>query len=308
MNKEKVLKITHDGELTIGDMEIPCYVLEDGQRVVSGRGVQDLLRLTDDKTSRSLPGSRLKRLFNYRAFKPIFANKLDPDQFQITKCKKGQTLVHGFSGPLLIDLCDAIIEVKNTPHLKLTVRQQIIAKQAEIIIRTVAKVGIIALIDEATGYQEVRDRLALQKILDKYLKDEWAKWTKTFPNEFYKHLFRLKGLPYPPSESSKRPRYVGHWTNDIIYSRLAPGVLTELKKKNPSDLPGKRRKRKFFQYLTEDIGDPVLKELLMKVIFLMRGCNRWSEFKRILERSAQKYGDTIPLELDDRIEEPQKDK
>jgi len=45
-------------------------------------------------------------------------------------------------------------------------------------------------------------------------------------------LFRLKNLPYPPI-SAKRPSYIGHWTNDIVYDRLAPGVLSDLRKKNP---------------------------------------------------------------------------
>jgi hypothetical protein len=297
--KEKILKVTHFGELPIGESKTPCYVLEDGQRVLSGRGVQELLKLTDEKDGRFLAGSRLKRLFNYKAFKPIFTKKLDPDQIRIIKCRKGQTLIHGYEPTLLVDLCDAIIEVKNS-GVKLTQRQQIIAMQAEVLIRAVAKVGIIALIDEATGYQEIRDRLALQKILDKYLTDEWAKWSKTFPDDFYKHLFRLKNLPYPPPTSGKRPKYVGHWTNDIIYSRLAPGVLKALKEKTPR-LPSGTRIRKFHQSLTRDYGHPALKELLTNVIFLMKSCTLWSDFKRRLNRVVQKYGDTIPMELNDEV-------
>ena len=168
-----------------------------------------------------------------------------------------------------------------------------IIEACDLVIRGLARVGIIALIDEATGYQEVRDRLALQKILDKYLTDEWAKWTKTFPDDYYKELFRLKGLPYPPT-SSKRPGYIGHWTNDIVYTRLAPGVLRELKKINPR-LPSGNRKRKFFQYLTSDWGNPALREHLSHTIFLMKACTVWEDFKRRLDRAAPKYGDTIPM-------------
>jgi len=84
--------------------------------------------------------------------------------------------------------------------------QKHIAQKCKILLRGFATVGIIALVDEATGFQEVRDRIALQKILDKFITDEWAKWTKTFPDEFYKELFRLKDIPYPPT-SMKRPSY-----------------------------------------------------------------------------------------------------
>ena len=36
--------ITHDGNLDLGDVNIPCYVLEDSTRVLSGMGMQDALK------------------------------------------------------------------------------------------------------------------------------------------------------------------------------------------------------------------------------------------------------------------------
>jgi hypothetical protein len=197
---------------------------------------------------------------------------------------------------VLPKICEIFLDAREAKALLPS--QMNTAKQSEILIRGLATVGIIALVDEATGYQEIRDRIALRKILDKYITDEWAKWTKTFPDEFYKELFRLKGVPYPPSAGSKKPSYVGHWTNDVVYSRLAPGVLRELKKQVPR-MPGGSRKRKFHQHLTPEVGHPALKDHLSKVIFLMRGFNKWSDFKRALERAAEKYGDTIQLPLDD---------
>jgi P63C domain len=76
---------------------------------------------------------------------------------------------------------------------KLTEHQKPIASACDFLIRGLAHIGIIALVDEATGYQEVRDRLALQAILDAYLRKELAAWAKRFPDEFYKQMFRLKG-------------------------------------------------------------------------------------------------------------------
>jgi hypothetical protein len=37
-----------------------------------------------------------------------------------------------------------------------------IAKQCELLVRAFARVGIVALVDEVTGYQEIRDRETLQ--------------------------------------------------------------------------------------------------------------------------------------------------
>jgi hypothetical protein len=178
-----------------------------------------------------------------------------------------------------------------------------IIEACDILMRALAHVGITALVDEATGFQEVRDRQALQKILEKYISDEWAKWTRRFPPEFYKQLFRLKGIPFPPSEGTKKPSYVGHWTNDIVYSRLAPGVLAKLREVNPRTASGGRA-RKHHQHLTEDVGAPELQQHLSNVTFLMKTCQTWAEFKERLEVAAPKVGDTMRLPLTTTVPEP----
>jgi hypothetical protein len=58
------------------------------------------------------------------------------------------------------------------------------AQAAESLIVSIAKVGVAAIIDEATGFQHDRDRDALQKLLDRYLRKEYAAWAKRFPGEF----------------------------------------------------------------------------------------------------------------------------
>ncbi|MCL4234413.1 MAG: hypothetical protein KJ042_07835, partial [Deltaproteobacteria bacterium] len=115
--------------------------------------------------------------------------------------------------------------------------------------------------------------------------------------EFYKQLFRLRGIPYPPTTKNK-PGYIGHWTNDIVYNRLTPGLLKKLRELNPRTEMG-HRARKHHQYFTEDYGVPELKEHIASVIFLMKSCVSWDDFKRRLERSAPKQGDQIRLPLED---------
>ena len=142
------------------------------------------------------------------------------------------------------------------------------AKQAHIIVKAFAKTGVIAVIDEVTGYQNVRKREALEAILNKYLRTEFAVWAKTFSDQFYKEIFRLKGWVYDP-KSIKRTSVIGKYTNDIVYKRLAPGILKELQNRNPV-LDGGYRKAKHFQLLTEDIGHPALVQHLHAVLALMR--------------------------------------
>lgn len=284
-------KATHSGELSIGDVKISCYVLEDGQRILSTRGIMKSLGRT--WRGRKYTGTELPVFIEAKNLKPFIPNNLDvvPKKF---KTDKG-TISEGYGAEMLPGICEIYLSARDTRSV-LTAGQQPIAKQCEILVRSLSRVGVIALVDEATGYQEVRDRKALQIILDKYITDEWAKWTKTFPDDFYKHLFRLKGIPYPPGDGGRKPSYVGHWTNDIVYSRLAPGVLDALKKKNPRLATG-GRKHKYHQSLTRDYGHPALTEHISNVVFLMAGCTDWDDFKRRLNTAKQKYGKTIEMDV-----------
>ena len=96
--------------------------------------------------------------------------------------------------------------------------------------RGFARVGITALIYEATGYEKIKDRDELEKILEAYISKELLPWTKRFPDDFYQHLFRLRGWQYRPL-SIKRPKYVGKLTNELIYDKLPKGVLNDLRGK-----------------------------------------------------------------------------
>ncbi len=124
--------------------------------------------------------------------------------------------------------------------------------------RGLSVVGIIALIDEATGYQEVRDRDALRQIFEGYFRQELAAWVKRFPDQFYREIYKLRGWPWS-GMGKNRYSVVAHYTKDLIYERLAPGVLEEMEKRNPKTETGKRQS-KHHQWLSEDLGIPKLQE------------------------------------------------
>jgi len=290
---KSIPKATHSGVLKIGNIKIPCHVLENGKRVLVQQKMVNALGMARGSASK-VGGDRLANFISGKAISPFINSKLQdvinrPSRF---KTARGN-VAYCYEATLLADICDAVLEAKK--HNKLQKQQMHIADQCEILIRGFARIGIMALVDEATGYDVIRDRLALQEILNKYITDEWAKWTKTFPDEYYRELFKLRKMPYPPT-SRNRPQYVGHWTNDIVYSRLAPGVLKRLKEKNPNT-PKEHRKRRFHQYLTRDWGYPELRDHLSKIIFLMKSCSTWDDFKRRLNRASPKYGDTMPLDF-----------
>ena len=242
-------------------------------------------------------GDRLAKFVATKALNPFVSNELAqvikiPIIFQTTNGSRA----YGYEATVLADLCDAVLEARKQG--KLHYQQEHIAERCEALVRAFAKVGIIALVDEATGYQEVRDKLALQKILDKYLTADKAKWAKTFPNDFYKKLFRVRGLPYDPT-TVKRPGFIGHDTNNIVYDRLAPGVLKKLQEYNPKTDRGYRKDR-HHQFFTQDYGVPELKQHILNLMFLMdaAGDRNWKGFLAMLNRAAPRKGANLELDLD----------
>jgi len=296
MPSNKTLRATHgsaDRPLKIGDLEIPCYVLENGTRVLSGRGVQTALGLGQRH------GALLKGFLSRNNLIPYINNKLAmalSEPIRFIRPGRGGKLAVGHEATVLVDICDAVLLARKDGVLK--GKQLFIAEQCESLTRAFAKVGIIALVDEATGYQEIRDRRALQAILEKVLTEEKLKWAKTFPDEFYKQIFKLKGWAYP-TPGGRRPGVVGHYTNDIVYKRLHPGVMKKLRELNPTTESG-RRKDKHFQFFTEDYGSPELKDHIKNLIFLMSASPDWDTFKKLLKRAAPKMGDTIEMFEDDK--------
>jgi hypothetical protein len=168
-----------------------------------------------------------------------------------------------------------------------------IIEACDILMRGLAHVGIIALVDEATGYQYDRARTALEEILEAFVAKELRKWVKTFPDEFYHQICRLRG--WKLADINKRPAIFGKLTNYLIYKRLAPGVLKELNRLTPRDNKG-RLKTKLFRRLTDHIGHPRLRELLASEITLMRIFDDadWMGFEKAVNKAIPIYGD-LPL-------------
>jgi P63C domain len=297
---QKIVQALHgspDHPLRIADLEIPCYVLEDGRRVLIRSAMIKALNMSEGSAHAGLEGDRIVKFVSTKSIKPYVSDALIKSLREpiIIRTPSG-SIAHASEATILADLCEAVLEARQNG--KLNFQQIHIAKQCEILVRGFARVGIIALVDEVTGYQDFRSRQALEEILEKFISDEFVKWTKMFPDDFYKELFRLRGWQYSPL-SVKRPQVVGHLTNDIVYQRLAPGVLTELKRLVPKDEKTKRRKRKLFQRLTEDVGHDRLREHLASVTTLMRASANWGGFYRLLERALPKYKQTLPLPFPD---------
>ncbi len=273
----------YNGMLYLGDHQIPCDVLEDGTRLLRRK---EFLKAMGRGT---LGGKTLQRSID--ANLPIFitANNLTPyltAEIRSTlseisyKLPNGQK-VTGFKSTALPEACKVYLEARKDEVL--TKQQLSIAASCQVMLMAFAKVGLDALIDEATGYQTVRDKNAMQLLLEKYVNAEIREWVKRFPDEFFQQSYRLHGWQYPRLTGKNHPSYLGKFINKYIYEKMPPGVLEELKKKNPK-LDNGNRQFRHHQFLTPDLGSEGLKKQLVIVTTLMKASDNMEHFKILMEK------------------------
>ena len=282
-------KIIHEGEITLGEMIIPCYVLEDGTRVLSGNAMQNALKLQEETDNKS--GTRLARYLNQKTLEPFIYKGKEAGHFEPLECYRGTQKINGYEATVLADICDAFLEARK--EITLSSRQKIIADQCEILIRGFARIGIIALIDEATGYQYERERYELQKILTAYVSDEILKWQLTFTDEFYREVYRLWGLPFIPKYIKNKPSFIGTLTNKYIYDQLPKGVVEKINDNTPKTEKG-NWKYKFHQSLTPEVGREHLKKQIIEVTTLMSVSSDKNQFDTLF---TSKYKQSSQLKM-----------
>jgi len=285
--KVAIPKAKYKGKLDLGGYEISCAVLDNGKRVLVERTMANALGKKGSgaywqKKKGDEKGAFLPEYISARYLENFVNTELKKKlEKPIQYINKNGRLTTGVDATVLPDICDVWITAKEKSALN--EKQSKTAERAYILMKAFATVGIIALVDEVTGYQEVRDRDELNRILEAYIAKELLPWAKRFPDEFYQQMFRLRGWIYRPL-SVKRPQYVGRLTNEIIYEKLPPGVLNELRRKNPRTPKG-HRKYKHHQFLTLDIGNPHLEKHLASVTTLMRASPNWATFNRLFQRA-----------------------
>lgn len=293
----ELLKATHEGKLKIGESELNVAVLEDGTRVITQSAVFKAFGRT--KRGRNIGEVRVP---NMPAF--IDANNIQPfineDLLEVLETisyiSKSGSESDGYDASILPLMCKMYLDARQANVLK---SQQLpLARASEILLLALSKVGITALVDEATGYQDIRVKDALQEILNKYLLEDAKKYQVTFPLELYKQWFRLNNWDWKEQNAQKRPGVIGTWTNKYIYERIAPNILKELEKKNPKNEKG-YREYKHFQFLTDEVGEPKLREFFGGLIALARATTSWRKYTELVERAYPKIGDQLDLFTDD---------
>lgn len=304
MDKIKLPKATHEGKLQIGETELNCAVLEDGTRIISRNAIFKAFGRT--KRGRAKDDIRVLNMPSFldaKNLQPFVGEDLMGVLKQIDYLDLKGKEDSGYNALIIPLLCKVYLDARATKNpdtgkAAITKSQEPLARASEILLLGLSKIGIIALVDEATGYQYDRERDELQKILKAYISDELLKWQKTFPDTYYKEIFRLNGWNYTVQDIRKRPGVVGKWTNKIIYQQLPKGVLEELKKKTPKSIAGNYTAR-FFQSLTSDTGSPHLSAQLNQVIAIMRISDNWQQFIYNFNKMVDRKNGVLELKFED---------
>lgn len=296
----KLPKATHRGELTIGEYKIPCAVLDDGRRVVTEHGITSALGSRSGAAKRrkqasASSGAPIPVFLAAERLKPFISQDIMDGPLAPINYRDGRRVVSAFDANALPTVCDVWLRAREAGVLQGQQAER--AQKAEILMRALARVGIVALVDEATGYQNERARDELHRLLSVYLTEERLAWAKRFPDEFYKEIYRLRGWKWPVGKA-KTP-LLGHITNNIVYDRLPPGVLPKLQELNPKDIETKRRKHRHHQFLSEDVGQPDLRDHILQIIPLMRVSRTWDGFQKLLDVAFPRKGTQMDLVLED---------
>ena len=285
--KAKVPVATHgsaDHPLRIGDIEIPCYVLEGNQRVIVQRGLIHALDMSPGTANAGGEGDRLARFAATKSLNQFISPDLykmimEPIRFRVPS---GGSLAYGYPATVLADICEVVLRARREG--KLNHQQDHIATRCEILMGGFARVGIIALVDEATGFQYERPRRDLEEQLKKFLAEGLVRYVSGFPQDYLKHLCRLRGVELRPD--MRLPQYFGTLTGNLIYKRIAPGLLQALKDRRAErGRPG----NKLYQWTSEDVGYPALMMHLGTVVGLMKLHKSYNEFLAQLDLIAPQY-------------------
>ncbi len=300
INTANIPRAEYLGELTIGDMKFPCSVLSDGTRILTQSDFMTGMGMYySGWVAKNRPidqSADVPHFLSFKSLNPFIGKHLGDLQSIVVryKTKKG-TVAHGIKAEIIPKICEVWLDADE--NTKLGDRQKKIAQKAKIIIRALAHVGIVALVDEATGYQSIRPKDALQSYLELIIRKELAAWAKKFPDEFYENIYKLKGWKWPGMQKN-RYSVVAHYTRDLVYERIAPGLLQELESKTPKDEKG-RRKHKMQQWLTEDIGDPMLAQHLHSLVMFQRlalaNGYAWNRFVKMVDKVLPKKGANLEL-------------
>jgi P63C domain len=304
-------RASHDGQLHIGDATLMTAVLPNGKRlIVQGTMLTAIGRSRTPKagTGGSVNVDGLPFFLSSEILKPFITEEVRLSTTPIFfRLKSGQRAV-GYDALLLPMVCNVYQKLRDSLMQRLAKgtaedakgAKGVYAKYEHIIARCdelshgFSRRGIVALVDDATGYQDDKVRQDINRIIEAYVAPSLRPWAQKFPHEFFRQAYRLLGWKYEPGQTKHSP-YMGKFINKYVFEALPPGVLEELKARLPKNEHGNRR-AKLWQLLTVDTGIPHLDRQLTADLTLMQIADTKQQFEDNFDRLFGKQA-RLPLML-----------
>ncbi len=266
------------GKLELGDVVLDCHVLNDLRRVLTQRKMISGLGMSHGSAGKQ-GGDRLGKFLAGKAISPFVSNdlqvRIDSPMRFVTDDRQ---TAFGYEATVLVDICEAVLKARDADELQK--QQEGIAKRCEILLRAFAKVGIIALIDEVTGYQEVRAKQALQLKVQAFIAEDLQEWAKMFPDEFWYELARLEGIRY---SARSRPLRWGKYVMAFVYDAVDADIGQELRRLNPQP----HFLKNHHQWL-KSFGREKVNNQIQRVIAVMALCDDMDDFRKKFKKVFQK--------------------
>jgi hypothetical protein len=301
-----------EGEIEFAGRLVACAVLDNKLRVLT----QETFLTTLGRAGKAKGGQGSRQMMRMGGLPPFLAaGNLEPyisDELRIAatpivyRTLRGNR-AYGYDAKLLPMVCEVYLRARDA-HLEalkeaqerrkkgekveakpiLLPNQEPLVRTCDLLVRSMAKEHIVALVDRATGYQEFAIRDEITKILEAYIAPHLMPFTLRFPDEFFRQVYRIHGWNYVLG-NRKMPQYVGKFINKYVYEELPPGVLEKLQELNPVLETG-HRATQLHRRLT-DTGNTHLDRQVNTVITLMSVSDDKTNFKAQFEKSKMR---TLP--------------
>lgn len=292
-NPNELPSATHQGPLQLGEVTVDAYRLSDGRRFISKAAMARALNL------KSEGGNAFIRTMTRKGIRAVISADLwqkieNPQSFKLRGGNSDTQVViaDGYEGVHLIEVCIAITEANKQGLLAPS--QRFLAIQSEIIIRSAAKLGIIALIDEAVGFSD-KGIDEYRKLFNEFLREEFSQYEQEFPDKFPDMLYKLYGIKRFDACSSKHPRFFSKFIRKYVYHPLANSngaILESLDEKNPVVYANGGRKYKLFQFLSDVVGKNALRAHLWQIIGIGNAATGIKHFERSFYRA---FPEAVPI-------------
>lgn len=289
------LHAVREGKLALGGWELDCHHLNNDRRLIAQKsfaGVLEMKQRTSGPFTR-----RLSHLIDnpiLRSRKMLALKQLIDNPISYRTMAGAKSL--GYEATSLIEYCKAVLEARRTGYLIGDIALRY-AMNCETFVIACAKVGIIALVDEATGYSEDKKKTEYRELFKEFIREEIRSWEKEYPDQFFDLIYRLYGLK---RSKGNHPQFFGKFIRYHVYRPLAASngaILEVLDEKNPVMYGG--RKYKMHQFLTDHVGLPSLRSHLWQIIGIGKAARTRQSFNTAFKRAFPQTGDQEEFDFEE---------